>query len=220
MLLIHAGPVEFLYYWLHRALHHRYLYSRYHSHHHSSIVTEPITSVIHPFAEHIAYYILFLIPMLVSRITETASAASMFHYILFIDFINNIGHCNFELMYTPTLDLPPWPRYPTQIPNGRGQRGGKRWQRRLAAAVREGSAIRGRGEEIGAGSSRRRRWQGRGGKGEEDLVKGEEMVASSGGCHRQQQGRRKRRWGRRRERRRGWRQQGVEAEKRSVGGDS
>jgi hypothetical protein len=35
--------VEFLYYWLHRALHHHYLYSRYHSHHHSSIVTEPIT---------------------------------------------------------------------------------------------------------------------------------------------------------------------------------
>jgi len=37
------GPVEFLYYWLHRLLHHHYLYSRYHSHHHSSIVTEPIT---------------------------------------------------------------------------------------------------------------------------------------------------------------------------------
>lgn len=41
--LLHIGPVEFLYYWLHRALHHYYLYSRYHSHHHSSIVTEPIT---------------------------------------------------------------------------------------------------------------------------------------------------------------------------------
>ena len=42
-ILLHMGPVEFLYYWLHRALHHHYLYSRYHSHHHSSIVTEPIT---------------------------------------------------------------------------------------------------------------------------------------------------------------------------------
>lgn len=42
-ILLHAGPVEFLYYWLHRALHHHFLYSRYHSHHHSSIVTEPIT---------------------------------------------------------------------------------------------------------------------------------------------------------------------------------
>ncbi|GFY92063.1 fatty acid hydroxylase superfamily [Actinidia rufa] len=43
--LLHMGPVEFLYYWLHRALHHHFLYSRYHSHHHSSIVTEPITFV-------------------------------------------------------------------------------------------------------------------------------------------------------------------------------
>ncbi|PHT60572.1 Protein ECERIFERUM 1 [Capsicum baccatum] len=41
--LIHIGPVEFLYYWLHRALHDHFLYSRYHSHHHSSIVTEPNT---------------------------------------------------------------------------------------------------------------------------------------------------------------------------------
>lgn len=41
--LVHTGPVEFLYYWFHRALHHHFLYSRYHSHHHASIVTEPIT---------------------------------------------------------------------------------------------------------------------------------------------------------------------------------
>jgi aldehyde decarbonylase len=43
VVLLHAGPVEFLYYWLHRALHHHFLYTRYHSHHHASIVTEPIT---------------------------------------------------------------------------------------------------------------------------------------------------------------------------------
>ncbi|VAH49937.1 unnamed protein product [Triticum turgidum subsp. durum] len=43
MALLHIGPVEFLYYWFHRALHHHFLYSRYHSHHHASIVTEPIT---------------------------------------------------------------------------------------------------------------------------------------------------------------------------------
>jgi len=46
-MVLHAGPVEFLYYWLHRALHHHFLYSRYHSHHHSSIVTEPITCESH-----------------------------------------------------------------------------------------------------------------------------------------------------------------------------
>ncbi|KAM3287514.1 very-long-chain aldehyde decarbonylase CER1 [Capsicum chacoense] len=117
-IFLHAGPVEFLYYWLHRALHHHYLYSRYHSHHHSSIVTEPITSVIHPFAEHIAYFLLFAIPTLTSVFTGTASLASLFGYITYIDVMNNMGHCNFEfipkwifsifpplkyLMYTPSF---------------------------------------------------------------------------------------------------------------------
>ncbi|KAK9273225.1 hypothetical protein L1049_018032 [Liquidambar formosana] len=96
--LLHIGPVEFLYYWLHRALHHHYLYSRYHSHHHSSIVTEPITSVIHPFAEHIAYFLLFSIPLLTTLFTETASVAAFAGYITYIDFMNNLGHCNFELI--------------------------------------------------------------------------------------------------------------------------
>ncbi|XP_010479259.1 PREDICTED: protein ECERIFERUM 1-like [Camelina sativa] len=96
--LLHAGPVEFLYYWLHKALHHHYLYSRYHSHHHSSIVTEPITSVIHPFAEHIAYFMLFAIPLLTTLLTKTASIASFAGYVIYIDVMNNMGHCNFELI--------------------------------------------------------------------------------------------------------------------------
>jgi hypothetical protein len=41
--LLHAGPTEWLYYWLHRALHWHPLYQRYHSHHHASFVAEPIT---------------------------------------------------------------------------------------------------------------------------------------------------------------------------------
>ncbi|KAL6557352.1 Very-long-chain aldehyde decarbonylase cer1 [Orobanche minor] len=116
-ILLHAGPVEYLYYWLHRALHHHFLYSRYHSHHHSSIVTEPITSVIHPFAEHIAYYVLFAIPMLSTVYMRNVSVVSIAGYITYIDFMNNMGHCNFEhipkwlfsvfpplkyLMYTPS----------------------------------------------------------------------------------------------------------------------
>ncbi|XP_047955720.1 very-long-chain aldehyde decarbonylase CER1-like [Salvia hispanica] len=94
--LLHAGPVEYLYYWLHRALHHHYLYSRYHSHHHSSIVSEPITSVIHPFAEHIVYHVLFGLPIMVTLFNGTASLASIFGYVTFLDVMNNMGHCNFE----------------------------------------------------------------------------------------------------------------------------
>ncbi|CAN0878296.1 Very-long-chain aldehyde decarbonylase GL1-5 [Linum grandiflorum] len=94
--LTHAGPVEFLYYWLHRALHHHFLYSRYHSHHHSSIVTQPITSVIHPFVETMSYIVLFAIPQTAVLLSGTGSYSVFFGYILFIDFMNNMGHCNFR----------------------------------------------------------------------------------------------------------------------------
>ncbi|KAG4143039.1 hypothetical protein ERO13_D06G164100v2 [Gossypium hirsutum] len=97
-MLLHAGPVEFLYYWFHRALHHHNLYSRYHSHHHSSIVTEPITSVIHPFAEHIVYFALFAIPVSTVVFTGTGSIIAIAGYITYIDLMNNMGHCNFELI--------------------------------------------------------------------------------------------------------------------------
>ncbi|KAG8653756.1 hypothetical protein MANES_05G059900v8 [Manihot esculenta] len=96
--LLHAGPVEFLYYWFHRALHHHYLYSRYHSHHHSSIVTQPITAVIHPFAEIVVYVILFTIPSIGLALTRTASIVVVFGYVFYVDFMNNLGHCNFEII--------------------------------------------------------------------------------------------------------------------------
>ncbi|KAI4967495.1 hypothetical protein ZWY2020_025783, partial [Hordeum vulgare] len=98
MALLHAGPVEFLYYWFHRALHHHFLYKRYHSHHHASIVTEPVTSVIHPFAEVLAYQVLFAIPMTICELSGTASIVPFFIYMTYIDFMNNMGHCNFELV--------------------------------------------------------------------------------------------------------------------------
>ncbi|KAI3917844.1 hypothetical protein MKW92_020180 [Papaver armeniacum] len=97
-ILLHMGPVEFLYYWFHRALHHHFLYSRYHSHHHSSIVTEPVTSVIHPFGEHVIYFLLFAIPILIVTFTGTASIIAVGGYITYIDFMNYLGHCNFELV--------------------------------------------------------------------------------------------------------------------------
>ncbi|KAM7250778.1 hypothetical protein ACFE04_022661 [Oxalis oulophora] len=119
--LLHIGPVEFLYYWFYRALHHHFLFSRYHSHHHSSIVTEPTTSVIHPFAEHMVYFLLFAIPLMATVFTGTSSLITAFGYVTYIDFMNSMGHCNFEfipkwvfsifpflkyLMYTPSLFMP------------------------------------------------------------------------------------------------------------------
>ncbi|KAF7844966.1 very-long-chain aldehyde decarbonylase CER1-like [Senna tora] len=80
--LLHMGVVEFLYYWLHRALHHHFLYS----------------PVIHPFAEVLAYFVLFAIPQLTALFTRTISIASLFGYVFYIDFMNNLGHCNFEFI--------------------------------------------------------------------------------------------------------------------------
>ncbi|XP_008344085.1 very-long-chain aldehyde decarbonylase CER1-like [Malus domestica] len=116
-ILLHAGPVEYLYYWFHRALHHHYLYSRYHSHHHSSIVTEPITSVIHPFAEHIVYSLLFSIPMLATVFMGTASVISLVGYHTYIDFMNNMGHCNFELIPNCLFSLFPPLKYLMYTPS-------------------------------------------------------------------------------------------------------
>ncbi|KAK2968504.1 hypothetical protein RJ640_027554, partial [Escallonia rubra] len=55
-------------------------------------------AVIHPFAEHIAYFTLFAIPLLTAVHTGTASVVSFAGYISYIDLMNNMGHCNFELV--------------------------------------------------------------------------------------------------------------------------
>ncbi|KAK3433866.1 hypothetical protein EUGRSUZ_D01144 [Eucalyptus grandis] len=115
--LIHALVVEYLYYWLHRALHHHFLYSRYHSHHHSSVVTEPISSIVHPFAEHIVYAMLFAIPMYTTVFTRTASIASIIVYTTYIDFMNNMGHCNFELIPSRLFTIFPPLKYLMYTPS-------------------------------------------------------------------------------------------------------
>ncbi|XP_057437966.1 very-long-chain aldehyde decarbonylase CER1-like [Lotus japonicus] len=115
--ILHAGPVEFIYYWLHRALHHHYLYSRYHSHHHSSIVTEPITSVTHPFIEFLAYFTLFSIPILTTFFMWKSSVAAIYGYIFYIDFMNNMGHCNFEFFPKKLFSFFPQLKYLSYTPS-------------------------------------------------------------------------------------------------------
>lgn len=127
LLLLHIGPTEYVYYWAHRALHHHYLYTRYHSHHHASFVTEPVTGMIriffalsvsvetcnvsprladsnlaagtvHPFAEHLLYTTIFAIPLLGVWAFGNAFVGMFYVYWLCFDFMNAIGHCNFEFM--------------------------------------------------------------------------------------------------------------------------
>ncbi|CAN6807706.1 unnamed protein product [Brassica oleracea] len=118
VVLLHVGPVEFIYYWFHRALHHHFLYSRYHSHHHSSIVTEPITAVVHPFAEHISYTIIVAgIPIVTTFLCGTVSHVSIFLYISYIDFMNSMGHCNIELIPRSFFSLFPPLKYLLYTPS-------------------------------------------------------------------------------------------------------
>ncbi|KAH9735664.1 Very-long-chain aldehyde decarbonylase CER1 [Citrus sinensis] len=117
MALLHAGPVEFVYYWLHRALHHHYLYSR--SHHHSSIVPEPITSVTRPFAEHITYFVLFATPLITTALTGAGSIVPAFGYITYIDLMNNMGHCNFGLIPKWLFTIFPPLKYLMYTPSNR-----------------------------------------------------------------------------------------------------
>ena len=102
----HVGPAEFVYYWLHRALHHHALYKRYHSHHHASFVPEPITGSVHPFAEHLMYTAIFAIPLLGPFFMGGASIAMFYAYLLGFDFFNAIGHCNFEFIPQWFMSIP------------------------------------------------------------------------------------------------------------------
>lgn len=58
MALVHLGPTEFLYYWLHRGVHQSPMLSQYHALHHASIVTEPITGETMPL---ILLWVLFML---------------------------------------------------------------------------------------------------------------------------------------------------------------
>eukprot|EP00808_Paulinella_micropora_P005378 g79722.t1 len=116
--LWHAGPTEAIYYMLHRVLHWHKWYAAYHSHHHASYTTEPITGSVHPFAEHLMYTANFAIPLLGTWLTGGFSVTILYAYLLGFDFLNCLGHCNFEfippcvfkwcpplkyLIYTPTF---------------------------------------------------------------------------------------------------------------------
>ncbi|KAI3811652.1 hypothetical protein L1987_21379 [Smallanthus sonchifolius] len=60
--------------------------------------TWKLQAVIHPFAEHIAYFALFAIPLMTVTLSGTASLAAVLGYVMFIDIMNNMGHCNFEFI--------------------------------------------------------------------------------------------------------------------------
>ncbi|KAG0603744.1 hypothetical protein M758_10G117600 [Ceratodon purpureus] len=97
-LLLHMGPSEAVYYWLHRALHNHYLYTRYHSHHHALFIPEANAGSVHPFAEHVAYAANFIIPIIGTWALGRVSVSMVYIYIIVFDIVNAVGHCNFEFV--------------------------------------------------------------------------------------------------------------------------
>jgi len=117
LLLVHAGPTEFIYYWLHRALHWHSLYAKYHSHHHASFVPEAITGSVHPFMEHLMYTANFAIPLLGTWAVGGASIAMFYVYLLGFDLLNIIGHCNFEFFPAWLFKWFPFMKYVIYTPS-------------------------------------------------------------------------------------------------------
>ncbi|RYQ88197.1 hypothetical protein Ahy_B09g095538 isoform J [Arachis hypogaea] len=76
-----------------------------------------VAAVIHPFAEHIAYFVLFAIPLYTTVITRTASIASFAGYLAYIDFMNNMGHCNFEFIPTTLFSFFPFLKFLIYTPS-------------------------------------------------------------------------------------------------------
>ncbi|MCO5571120.1 hypothetical protein L7F22_024852 [Adiantum nelumboides] len=111
VIVMHCGPIEWIYYWAHRTLHHHFLFTRYHQHHHSSFVTQPITSSNHPFLEILFYNGLFGLPLSATLLLDHSSIGIFYLYVLFIDFMNSWGHCNFEFIPAWIYDTAPFLKY-------------------------------------------------------------------------------------------------------------
>ncbi|GJT11734.1 hypothetical protein Tco_0858776 [Tanacetum coccineum] len=76
-----------------------------------------MAAVIHPFAEHIAYYALFAIPLLTTAFTGTVSILGATLYVTYLDTMNNLGHCNFELIPKSLFDMFPPLKYIMYTPS-------------------------------------------------------------------------------------------------------
>ncbi|CAK9223339.1 unnamed protein product [Sphagnum troendelagicum] len=112
VLLLHAGPTEFLYYWGHRALHHNpTLFKDYHAHHHATTVTEATSGFMLTFAEHLAMAGLVSIPLVGASFLGAATVGMFYFYWLFLDFLIAMGHCNWEFVPTFIFKLFPFLKY-------------------------------------------------------------------------------------------------------------
>jgi len=96
--IIHAVFVELVYYWLHRALHWKWLFKQWHQYHHASVSTEPKTSLSFEVTERLVYTLVFAITPIGAYALGYQSLATLALHLLWFDAMNSMGHMNFEFL--------------------------------------------------------------------------------------------------------------------------
>ncbi|GLJ17033.1 hypothetical protein SUGI_0294680 [Cryptomeria japonica] len=115
--ILHMGPVEALYYWLHRAFHTDFLFKNYHSLHHASITLQPQTTGTATFLEHIVLTLIMAVPIVGAGLMGGASMAIIYIYYLLFDSLRFMGHCNVEMMPESLFRSVPMLRYLIYTPS-------------------------------------------------------------------------------------------------------
>uniref|UniRef100_A0A0D6QT27 Uncharacterized protein n=1 Tax=Araucaria cunninghamii TaxID=56994 RepID=A0A0D6QT27_ARACU len=115
--ILHMGPVELLFYWLHRGLHTEFLFKRYHSLHHDSITLQPQTAGTATFMEHIVMTLIMAVPMVGAAWMGGASMTMIYIYLLLFDFLRVMGHCNVEVVPEAVFRYLPPLRYLIYTPS-------------------------------------------------------------------------------------------------------
>ncbi|KAH8957646.1 hypothetical protein BDL97_07G103400 [Sphagnum fallax] len=118
LLLLHAGPVEFLYYWIHRAFHSQpLLFQSYHSFHHLSVVTEPPTGSVTTMLEQVLQTGLIGVAMVGTVMLGGGSISMIYIYLLAFDSLKCMGHCNCEFIPATLFQLFPIAKYLLYTPS-------------------------------------------------------------------------------------------------------
>ncbi|CAI7834426.1 unnamed protein product, partial [Closterium sp. NIES-54] len=116
VLALHVGPVECLYYWCHRFMHTPFFYASYHCHHHASVATEPSSAHVHTFLEQAGHALLLCVPVVGTWLLGGASIGALYAYWLACDWLNAVGHCNFEFVPVWLLRAVPPLKYLVHTP--------------------------------------------------------------------------------------------------------
>ncbi|KAH7287319.1 hypothetical protein KP509_32G049600 [Ceratopteris richardii] len=111
VLLLHVGPAEMLYYFIHRALHTSYFFENYHKLHHESVTPEPSTAGVSSFLEQIWISAIMGIVVIGSTVIGGASVFNLYAYVLFFDCLRCYGHSGIEIVPVSIFKFFPLLRY-------------------------------------------------------------------------------------------------------------